>query len=88
MKNEHDSKHIAMLAKADESRLAENYVWATSEESKRQAISSYLIQSIAQRHGGNARIDLFNHSIDIDVPEEEKLACAREIQEKVGLALH
>jgi hypothetical protein len=73
---------------ADDKALADGYVWATNEESKRQGVYSYLIQSIAQRHGGNARIDFFNHSIDIDVPDEQKLACAHEIQEKVGRTLH
>ncbi|MHC4638193.1 MAG: hypothetical protein ACYTBV_11945 [Planctomycetota bacterium] len=72
-------------SKADDRAIAEAYVWATNEESKRQGMLSYLIRSIAQRHGGNAHVDFFEQSIDINVPNEEKLACTREIQEKVGL---
>ena len=72
----------------DDISVAERFVWATNEGSRRQGINSYLIQSIAQRHGGDAHIDFFRHSIDINVPDEKKLACTREIEKKVGLTLH
>jgi hypothetical protein len=74
--------------KADYREAAEEYVWATNDESKRQGMSSYLIRSIAQRHGGDAHIDFFRQSIDINVPDEKMIACTREIQEKVGLPLN
>ena len=73
--------------KVDDRVAAEAVVWATNEESRRQGISSYLIRSIAQRYGGDAHIDFLRQSIDINVPNEKKIACTREIQEKVGLPL-
>lgn len=77
-------KHI----KADDRAVAEAYVWGTNEDSRRQGISSYIIQSIAQRHGGNADIDFFGQSLSINVPDEKKLECMKEIQEKVDLTFH
>lgn len=88
MKNEHDSKHIDMQTQADESHLAEDYVWATSEESKCHALSLYLVGSIVHKHGGTVRIDPETHSINIDVPDEEKLACAEELSKKVDVTWH
>lgn len=73
---------------ADDRAVAEAYVWGTNEDSRRQGISSYIIQSIAQRHGGNADIDFLGHSLSINVPEEKKLECMKEIQEKVDLTFH
>ena len=78
---------IEKYGKVDDRAAAEAVVWATNEQSRRQGISSYLIRSIAQRYGGDAHIDFFRQSIDINVPEEEKLACTREIHETVGLPL-
>lgn len=88
MKNEHDSKHIDMQTQADESHLAEDYVWATSEESRRRALSLSLIGSIVHKHRGTVRIDPETHSFNIDVPDEEKLACAEELGKKVDMTLH
>jgi hypothetical protein len=73
--------------RVDDRVAAESVVWATNEESRQQGISSYLIRSIAQRHGGDAHIDFLRQSIDINVPDEKKIACTREIQEKLGLPL-
>jgi len=39
MKDKHDNKHIDMLIQNDESHWDEDYVWATSQESKRHALS-------------------------------------------------
>ena len=74
--------------KAEYRAAAQDYVWATNALSKRQGMSSYLIRSIAQRHGGDAHIDFFRQSVDINVPDEKKIACTREIQEKVDLPLN
>ena len=57
---------IGQYDEADEKALAEEFVWATSEELRRQAVSLYLVQSIAQKHGGHARIDFSNHLLDIE----------------------
>lgn len=82
------ARELRQYREADDIYVAETFIWATSEGSRQQGIDSYLIQSIAQRHGGDAHIDFFRQSIDINVPDEKKLACTREIEEKVGLALH
>jgi hypothetical protein len=69
---------------AQEKRVAEDYVWATSEKTKLRALSLYLIRSIVERHGGTIEVDLGTDTINIDVPEKKKAACAQEIEEQVG----
>ena len=44
----------------------------------------YVIRSIAERHGGSIEIDLATDTINVDVPDEEKVACAKEIGKQVG----
>jgi len=61
-----------------------DYVWATSEKTRFRTLSLYLIRSIVEKHGGTVNIDLATDTIDIDVPEKEKHACAQEIEEQVG----
>ena len=61
-----------------------HYVWSTSEKSKLRALSLYIIRSIVERHGGSIEIDLATDTINIDLPKEEKVACAQEIEEQVG----
>jgi hypothetical protein len=68
----------------DSKYAAENYVWATSEETRLRALSLYLIRSIVERHGGTIDIDLATDTINIDVPAREQTACALEIEEQVG----
>ena len=87
MKNVHDSTYIDMQTLVDESRFAENYVWATSEESRRHALSLSLIGSIVHKHRGTVRIDPETYSLNIDVPDEEKIACAEELGRKVDMTL-
>lgn len=88
MKDEHNSRSVDMLIQNDETRWDEVYVWATSQESKRHALSLSLIGSIVHKHGGTVQIDPETHSINIDVPDEEKLACAEELGRKVDVILH
>ena len=88
MKTAHDSPYIDMQTVADESRLAEDFVWATNEESRRHALSLSLIGSIVHKHRGTVRIDPETHSLSIEVPDEEKLACAEELGKKVDMTLH
>lgn len=87
MNNPHDSTYIDMPTLVDESRLAEDYVWATSEESRHHALSLSLIGSIVYKHRGTVRIDSETHCLNIDVPDEEKLACAEELGRKVNMTL-
>jgi hypothetical protein len=61
-----------------------NYVWATTEKAKQRTLALYLIQSIAQRHGGTAEVDLATDTISINVPDDEQAACAQEIEEQIG----
>lgn len=67
---------------ADEKHVIEAYVWSTSEKAKLRAISLYIIRSIVERHGGTIEIDLATNTIHIDVPKEEEVACAQEIEEQ------
>lgn len=83
-----DGKHINVLPLADEGGSAEDYVWATSEESRRHALSLSLIGSIVHKHRGTVSIDPETHSLNIEVPDEEKLACAEELGKKVDMTLH
>jgi hypothetical protein len=62
----------------------EDYVWATSEETRLRALSLYLIRSIVERHGGTIDVDLATDTINIDIPSKEQTACAIEIEEQVG----
>jgi sensor histidine kinase regulating citrate/malate metabolism len=66
----------------------EYYVWSTSEKSKLRALTLYVIQSIVERHRGSVEIDLATDTINIELPDEEKAACAREIEEQVGTICH
>jgi hypothetical protein len=88
MKDKHDNKNVDMLIQSDESRWDEDYVWATSQESKRHALSLSIIGSIVHKHGGTVQIDSDTHSINIAVPEEERLACAEELSRRVDMTLH
>ena len=62
----------------------EYYVWSTSEKSKLRALSLYIIRSIVEKHRGSTEIDLATNTINIELPDKEKVACAREIEEQVG----
>ncbi len=73
---------------ADDTRVAEDYIWATNEETKLRALSLYLIRSIVEKHGGSMDIDLATDTINIDVPEKEQAACAQEIEEQAGPMCH
>lgn len=64
--------------------IAEDFVWSTSEETRLRTLSLYVIQAIVEKHGGTIDIDLGSDTIHIDVPEENQVACAQEIEEKVG----
>ncbi len=68
----------------DATHEAEDYVWATSEQARLRSLSLYLIRSIVERHGGSIEVDLATDTISIDVPKNEEVACAREIEEQVG----
>ena len=39
MRDKYDGKHIDMLTQSGETHWDEDYVWATSQESKRHALS-------------------------------------------------
>jgi hypothetical protein len=73
---------------ADETRIGEDYVWATNEEARQRALSLYLIRSIVERHGGTIDIDLATETVNINVPENEQMACAQKIEEEVGSMCH
>jgi nitrogen fixation/metabolism regulation signal transduction histidine kinase len=84
MKHESYSNASDQLSRDDEKDQPEHYVWSTTKKSKLRALSLYIIRSIVERHGGSIEIDLATDTIDIDLPEEEKVACAQEIEEQLG----
>jgi len=67
--------------------LGGEYVWASSEAARRRATSLLLVGSIAGKHGGSVWVDPDTYAVSVDVPEAEKVACAREIEARVGTAL-
>ena len=84
MKHENYSNASDQPSRDNEKDEAEYYIWSTSEKSKLRALSLYIIQSIVERHRGSIEIDLATDTINIDLPDEEKVACVQEIQEQVG----
>lgn len=68
----------------DETQTHEDFVFATSEQARLRALSLYIIRCIVERRGGTVEVDLATNTIDIDVPDAERLDCAQEIEEKVG----
>ena len=88
MKDEREGKHIDVLIQANEHHWDEDYVWATSQESKRHALSLSLIGSIVHKHGGTVHMDTETRSINIDVPDDQKLACAEELSREVDMNLN
>jgi hypothetical protein len=48
-----------------------------------RATALYLIRSIVAKHGGTVEMDLETETINIDVPDKERVACAQEITEQV-----
>jgi hypothetical protein len=64
--------------------VPEDFVWGTNKKAKSRAFSLYIIRSIVEKYGGTVVIDIATNTIDIDVPEKERLACAQEIEENVG----
>lgn len=87
MNEEDHKKHIDTLIETDEGFWSEDYVWATSEESRRDALSLHLIGSIVHKHGGTVTLDAVTHDLSIDVPDEKRLALAEELSRKVDMQL-
>ena len=88
MKSESCSNASDQLSRDDGKDQPGRYVWSTSEKSKLRTLSLYIIQSIVERHGGSIEIDLATDTINVELPEEEKVACAQEIEEQVGTMCH
>ena len=63
---------------ADETRIGEDYVWATNEEARQRALSLYLIRSIVERHGGAIDIDLATDTINKRTRERTGGLCSRD----------
>ncbi|MDY6987052.1 MAG: hypothetical protein SWQ30_03250 [Thermodesulfobacteriota bacterium] len=85
MKEEAYKKHIDTFIREDEGFWSEDYIWATSQESKRDALSLHLIGSIVHRHGGTVTVDSETRAVKIDVPDEKREALAEELGDKVDM---
>lgn len=59
-----------------------------SEKARLRALSLALIRSVVEQHHGNVGDDMTSEYIDIDVPDEEAVACAEEIGKQMGLICH
>jgi sensor histidine kinase regulating citrate/malate metabolism len=84
MKHKNYSNASDQPSRDKEKDEPEYYIWSTSEKSKLRALSLYIIRSIVERHRGSIEIDLATDIINIDLPDEEKVACAQEMEEQVG----
>ena len=84
MKHKNYSNESDQPSRDNEKDEPEYYIWSTSEKSKLRALSLYIIRSIVERHRGSIEIDLATDIINIDLPDEEKVACAQEMEEQVG----
>jgi hypothetical protein len=61
--------------------------WSRGQKAEPRATALCLIQSIVEKHGGTMEMDLATGVLNIDVSEEELVACAQEIEKQVGVAL-
>jgi hypothetical protein len=75
---------LDLIEENDAAGISEDYVWSSSEKSEARATSLFIIESIVARHRGTVDIDLATYTLNINVPPEEQLACAKEIEEQVG----
>lgn len=55
-----------------------------SQEARLRATALYLIRSIVEKHGGTVEMDLATDTLNIVVPDKERVACAQEIEEQIG----
>jgi len=77
---------LGRLGTYDARRVAEDFVWATSEEARLRAMSVYMIRSIVEKYSGTLEIDSSMDTISISVPKDDQFACLHEIQEQLGTA--
>lgn len=54
------------------------------QKAQLHATALYLIRSIVEKYGGTVEMDLATDTININVPEKERAACARHIEEQFG----
>ena len=87
MNNDHYTKRIDTQVDGDEGFWSEDYVWATSEESKRNTLSLHSIGSIVYRHGGTLMVETETQAVHIDVPDEKRLSLAEELSRKLDMRL-
>jgi len=59
-----------------------------SEKARLRALSLAVIRSVVEQHHGSVADDMASEYIDIDVPDEEAVACAEEIGIQMGLICH
>lgn len=59
-----------------------------SEKARLRALSLAVIRSVVKQHHGSVGNGMTSEYIDIDVPDEEAVACAEEIGTQMGLICH
>lgn len=42
------------------------------------------VKLIAEKYGGTIEVDIINHWVEIDVPEENATRCAQEVADVIG----
>ena len=58
------------------------YVWSTSDASALKTLATSMIRTVVSKYGGTLdHVDLGSMVMNIDVPKENEVACAREVQE-------
>ena len=55
------------------------------QKAELRATALFVIRSIVERHHGTIDMDLGTNTININVPEQEEVACAEEIEEQVSI---
>lgn len=55
-----------------------------TERDTLQALALQLIKQIVKNHGGTVDVDPNSNILNIDIPVENRVVCAQQIEEQVG----
>ena len=64
--------------------LESEYIWSTTEQSKKRLEALNIISMLVSSYGGTAEVDMENETIEIDFPDtvskEQEIDCAEKIE--------